>query len=117
MLEPLPFLQTAAAGALAALWGFAVAVLVRRHLVALFVVPATLGAAVPLASVLPTVASWLPLPVLIGAVGIDPAVIGADPAAIASHDHSALVAAVVVAAWLVLAASSAVVRFLTRDIT
>jgi hypothetical protein len=129
MLDPLPFLQTAAVGALASLWGFAVAVLVRRHLVALFVVPATLGAAVPLATALPAVAAWLPLPVLVGAVGADETVvvpggpsapaapIGPEVLASALDVAPGVVTGVVAAGWIVIAASAAVVGFTTRDLT
>lgn len=109
MLEPLPFVQTAAVGALASLWGFAVAILVRHHLVALFVVPATLGIAVPLAAVVPQVVVWLPLPALVGTVGVDEGAIVAAAAPVAPG--------VIAAAWLLLVVGAAVARFLTRDVT
>ncbi|TQJ30482.1 hypothetical protein [Microbacterium sp. SLBN-146] len=100
--------SAAVAGALAASWGFAIGVIVRHHLVALFVVPASLGVAVPFASLVPGAASILPLPTLLGAVGVDAGTLGfaADIAAVP-----------LVAGWIILGLGVAVVRFVSRDVT
>lgn len=96
------------AGALAASWGFAIGVIVRHHLGALFVVPASLGVAVPLASLVPGAASILPLPTLIGAVGVDTGMLGFV---------SGIAPVPVAAAWVLLGLGVAVVRFVSRDVT
>lgn len=57
--------RAALAGALGSLWGFAVGVLVRRHLLALAVVAATLGAATLLDTGSAAVRSWLALTPLV----------------------------------------------------
>lgn len=102
-----------ATGALAAVWGLAIAVLVRHHLLTLFVVPATLGGALPIAAVAPAIAAWLPLPALAELVGADTAlVLGPDHA---GADHTAVAAIAV--AWVAVAASAAFIRFLARDLT
>lgn len=100
--------SVAVAGALAASWGFAIGVIVRRHLAALFVVPASLGVAVPLASLVPGAAGILPLPTLIGAVGVDTGPLGFV---------SSIAPVPLVAGWIVLGLGAAVVLFVSRDVT
>lgn len=100
--------SVAIAGALAASWGFAIGVIVRHHLAALFVVPASLGVAVPLASLVPGAASTLPLPALLGAVGVDTGALGFV---------SGIAPVPLLAGWILLGLGWAVVRFVSRDVT
>lgn len=119
MLDPLLVLRAATTGLLAATWGFAVAVLVRSHLIALFAVPATLGIAVPAGAMLPQVAAWLPLSAIIGTVGADLTSLLRQPGAVApaAAEAGPVVMGTVAAAWLVVVGAAALVRFRVRDIT
>ncbi|MGO4453414.1 hypothetical protein [Arthrobacter sp. RAF14] len=61
--------QAAVLGIACSLWGLCVGSLVRAHLVALFIVPATLVLALPLALWKPEVSGWSPLSALLQSTG------------------------------------------------
>lgn len=104
--------RTMGIGALAAVWGFSLGVVVRRHILALFVVPFSLTAALPLAGYAPVLAGWLPLPALARALGFDLSSFG-----LAGASASASVLALVEsAAWIGAALCVALLLFARRDV-
>lgn len=104
--------STLALGAAAALWGLGIGVVVQAHLVALFVVPMSLGAAVLVAMFWSPVAVYLPLVALLEAFRFDVTAVGITPAEGLDSPAATLVAG----GWVLLALIAGAVSFLRRDV-
>lgn len=101
-----------ALGATAAVWGMCVGILVQAHLVALFLVSASMGSAILVALFWKTGAVYMPLLAMLGALRFDLGAVGIAPAD--TLDGSAAV--VVATGWLVVILIAAGVTFLRRDV-
>lgn len=102
-----------ALGTIMGLWGFCLGVIVRRHLLALAVVPASLGIALLLAAFAPEIGVWLPFPAGADALGFELAPFGFTP----DSQLPDGIAVVVFAGWLCIATAVAYLRFTRFDVT
>lgn len=102
-----------ALGAVAGVWGMGVGVVVQVHLLALFVVPMSMGAAILVAMFWKAGAVYLPLLAMLGAFRFDVAAVGIRPGE--SLDPPAAV--LVTIAWVLTALTAGSVTFLRRDVT
>lgn len=100
-------------GALAALWGMGVGVVVQMHLVALFIVPMTVSGAVLVAIFWSAGAPYLPLFAMLEVCRFDVTVLGLLP--VDRLDGS--VALLVTGVWVIGALVSGTVSFIRRDVT
>ncbi|MGM1018368.1 MAG: hypothetical protein ACQEW8_12605 [Actinomycetota bacterium] len=104
--------RTVCFAAVGAVWGLSLGVIVRMHLLALVVVPLSLGGALPLAGFLPAIAAWLPLPLGARAFGFDLESIGVG----GGEGITAVAAGAVLALFLAVAVGVAFRLFLMRDV-
>ncbi|AXL13482.1 hypothetical protein DXT68_16120 [Microbacterium foliorum] len=104
---------TSVVGAVAGLWGFGVGLVVQQHLLALFVAPVSLGAAMVVAIFWAPGAVWFPLPAILAGAGFDLSNIGIDSAALLEGPLSTAIAV----AWTVLILAAGATSFLSRDVT
>lgn len=102
-----------ALGAVTALWGMGLGILVRSHLVALFVVSLSMGAAILVAMFWNAGAAYLPLLALLAALRFDVAAGGITP----QHSLDPSVAVLVAVGWVLAALLAGGVSFLRRDVT
>ncbi|OAN36614.1 hypothetical protein [Microbacterium sp. H83] len=103
---------TVALGAVAGLWGMGIGIVVRAHLVALFLVSMSMGAAILLAIVWKAGAVYLPLLAMLDAFRFDLTPIGLTP----QQTLDAPVAALVTVAWVLAALLAGALSFLRRDV-
>jgi hypothetical protein len=103
---------TSAVGAVAGLWGLGVGLVIQQHLLALFVAPVSLGAAMVVAIFWSPGAVWFPLPAVLAGAGFDLSEIGLDSAVVLERPLSTAIAAV----WTVLILAAGTTSFLTRDV-
>lgn len=99
-------------GAVAALWGLGVGLVVQAHLPSLFVAPVSLSGALLVAPFWPDTAAWLPLPALLRAAGLDLAPIGLDVGA----GPAPGVAGALTGAWVAAVLAAGGWSFLRRDL-
>lgn len=99
-------------GALSGLWGMGLGVIVQAHLLALFVVPLSMGAAMLVAMFWPAVAVYLPLPAMLEALRFDVTAVGILPDA--GLDTS--VAVLVTVGWMLAALLIGGFCFMRRDV-
>jgi hypothetical protein len=105
-------LSTATLGAVAALWGMGVGVIVQTHLVALFVASLSLGATMLVAMFWDAGAVYFPLFAMLAVFGFDITTAGVLP----GHVLAPSVAVVVTVGWVLGALVAAAAAFLTRDV-
>lgn len=104
---------TLVVGAVAALWGLAIGLVVRAHLTSLFVAPLSLGIAMVVASQgWDATAVWMPLPVLVRAAGLDLSALGID----AATQLDPAVAVLVCTGWVGAAIAAGAASFILRDV-
>ncbi|WP_101848502.1 hypothetical protein [Zhihengliuella sp. ISTPL4] len=101
-----------ALGAVAALWGMGIGIVVPSHLAALFVAALSMGMGLFVAMFWSTGAVYLPLPALLEAFQFDVSAVG-----IAADERLGALAVPVTAGWSFLAAAMGAVVFLRRDVT
>ncbi|MGB4135356.1 MAG: hypothetical protein WA971_02260 [Microbacterium sp.] len=99
-------------GAISALWGFAIGLIMELHLLTLFVAPLTLGVAMIVAIFWPRVAVWLPLLTMVEAGGFDLMALGVSPA----DALDPVIASWALAGWMAMSSGVGAVCFLVRDI-
>lgn len=99
-------------GAVAALWGMSVGLIVQAHLPSLFAAALSLSAAFLAAPLWPSVAAWLPLPVLLRAAGHDLAPVGIESAL----GPAPAPATALAAAWVAAATGAGAWTYLRRDL-
>ncbi|MCT1477621.1 hypothetical protein [Microbacterium sp. p3-SID336] len=105
--------RTLGIGAVAALWGLGVGLLVRFHLVALFVTAMSLGVAPVLAALGVAAAAASPLLALLAAFGFDVTGVGLLP----EHRLDPAVSALVAVGWVLAAVGAGGAAFVRRDVT
>lgn len=103
---------TLALGAASGLWGLGCGIVVQAHLLALFVVPASLGAGVVVAMLWTAGAVYLPLLAMLEAFGFDVTTVGIPPDATLDGPVAALVSA----GWVLTALLVGGIAFLRRDV-
>ncbi|WP_431795757.1 hypothetical protein [Microbacterium enclense] len=101
-----------AVGAVAALWGLGVGLLVQAHLPSLFVAPLSLSGALLAAPLWPDVVGWLPLPALLSAAGLDLGALGLD----GGVGPAPGIAPAIAGAWVVAILAAGGWSFLHRDL-
>nr|WP_201471340.1 hypothetical protein [Microbacterium hydrocarbonoxydans] len=101
-----------ALGAAAAIWGMGVGIIVQAHLVALFVVSASMGSAILVALFWKAGAAYMPLLAMLEALRFDLGAVGFAPGD--TLDGSAAVA--VATGWLLVILAAAGVTFMRRDV-
>jgi hypothetical protein len=114
-LGPGVVVQIVVVGAVSALWGLGVGLLVRAHLVALFIAPLSLSSAVLIGALWPEPAMWMPLPSLLEVVGFDLAALGITPG-VAGMDGRSAVSGAIAATWTGVVLGAGIVSFLRRDV-
>ncbi|MFJ2553546.1 hypothetical protein [Microbacterium sp. NPDC087591] len=103
---------TLSLGAASGLWGLGWGIVVRAHLVALFVTPLSLGSAVLVAMIWKAGAVYLPLLAMLEAFRFDVAALGIP----AGHALDSSFAVLVTAGWVVVALVAGGVSFLKSDV-
>ena len=111
-LDPATVGSVAIVGAVAAVWGLSVGLLVQAHLPSLFVAPLSLSAARLVALPWPAAAAWFPLPTLLRAADLDLAPLGIT-AAVGPQPAAAVAMAT---AWIAAVLTAGAVSFLRRDL-
>lgn len=104
--------STLSLGAASGLWGLGWGIVVRAHLVALFVIPSSLGAAMLIAMLWKSGAVYLPLLAMLEAFRFDVAALGIAPDDALDSSFAALVTA----GWVLAALVAGVVSFLKSDV-
>lgn len=105
--------STMAIGALAGLWGLGVGIVVQAHLVAVFVVSASMGSAILVAMLWNDGAVYLPLLAMLEAFRFDVSAVGIMP----PERIDSVVAALVAVGWVAVALAAGCVCFMKRDVT
>lgn len=101
-----------ALGAAAGVWGMGVGIIVQAHLVALFLVSASLGSAILVAVVWKAGAVYLPLLAMLEALRFDLGAVGVAP----EDTLDGVAAALVAAGWLLAILVAAGAVFMRRDV-
>ena len=101
-----------ALGAVAALWGLGIGIVVQAHLAALFVTAFSLGVGLLVAMFWSAGAVYLPLPALLDAFRFDVSAVG-----IPAGGGLGLLAVPIAAGWVLLAVGAGAAVFLRRDVT
>lgn len=102
-----------ALGAVAGVWGMGVGVVVQAHLLALFVVPMSMGAAILVAMFWKAGAVYLPLLAMLEAFRFDVAAVGIGP----EESLDTPIALLITIGWVLTALLVAGATFLRRDVT
>ena len=105
--------RTLVIGAVAGLWGMGLGMVVQAHLLALFVVPMSMGVALLVAMLWADGAVYLPLLAILEAFHFDVTALGIPSAGALDHTTAVLVTA----GWVFVAVASGGVSFLSRDVT